>query len=370
MTRRLAVDILFTAILAITLLFGIKPKGFRLFNKAHWIADPAPGLAFRRLSVAHSTQPLGPALAQASALTLEVLISTGWHSGRSMAWIAGIEGPAGRDLWIGAWRHCLIVNGCDRAGGRSHAGACRKKSSETRRREQGASHTPHRDTSRLTVTLSPRNTRIYIDGRLEREFAGRVVAPRDMAKLGRLVLGSAPDGASPWIGAIHELAVFDTIAEPDRDGGRRRPAPVVRYTFESKRRTVASQGAAAIDLHLPAIHLAIRPRFFNPPWRDFEFRKGYAVDMIVNLFGFIPFGLVAFFWLRIRHGMARSRALLSAALGGFAFSFGIELTQALMPTRSSQLIDLALNSGGALLGAAWGALRKHTKAWSYILTNK
>ncbi len=354
MIKRRSIDILFAAIVAVTLLFGIKPKGFRLYNKAVWTTTPSPGLAFRRPSVAHTRKPLGPALAHASAITFEILYTSGWRSSRYTAWIAGIEGLRGSDLWIGAWRHCLMVNGQTPGGNDAHAGACRKKSSITDTKPPVHARA---EPVRLTATMSGKGTWIYLDGRLKGAYPGRVLMPESPGSLGRLVVGSAPEGSSSWIGTIHELAIYDTILLPGAGAAYariRRPEPIVRYRFDSGRERISSAGAAPIDLHIPRIHTAVRPRLFNPPWRDFKLKRGYAADMIINLFGFIPFGLAAFAWFRVRFGFSAAHALLLASLGGFAFSFAIELTQAFMPTRSSQLIDLILNAVGAALGAVSG----------------
>jgi VanZ family protein len=73
-------------------------------------------------------------------------------------------------------------------------------------------------------------------------------------------------------------------------------------------------------------------------------------DVGSNLVGYLPLGLLVGLAM-----LARGRSRLPAACGGLAagaaLSYGLEVTQHLLPQRVPSLMDWVLNSSGALLGA-------------------
>lgn len=94
-----------------------------------------------------------------------------------------------------------------------------------------------------------------------------------------------------------------------------------------------------------------------PRWR-------IPFDLWANLLGYIPLGLlITLAWRRRSLGLAMG-LLLPALL-----SYGAEVAQHFLPNRHPSLVDLALNSAGAALGAMAGvALRSlgwvtHWRAW-------
>ena len=76
-------------------------------------------------------------------------------------------------------------------------------------------------------------------------------------------------------------------------------------------------------------------------------------DFVANILLFVPFGF-AVAWISERR-FRWLAALLIACLGSFVFSFGIEFTQAYMPTRTSSWYDVAANTMGGPIG--WFAFR-------------
>lgn len=78
-------------------------------------------------------------------------------------------------------------------------------------------------------------------------------------------------------------------------------------------------------------------------------------DLTVNIIGFIPLGFLATVvaeersWFRTRVGRITWPALACALV-----SLGIELTQFFLRGRSSSLVDVVTNAGGALLGVVYG----------------
>ena len=84
--------------------------------------------------------------------------------------------------------------------------------------------------------------------------------------------------------------------------------------------------------------------------------SGYVsrADMVTNLLVYMPFGLLLGFWLRKQ--FSRGLTLISCALAGFSLSLGLEFAQLFLPNRHPSLIDLGLNTLGALAGGALLAL--------------
>jgi VanZ family protein len=80
-------------------------------------------------------------------------------------------------------------------------------------------------------------------------------------------------------------------------------------------------------------------------------------DVAANLLGYLPLGLLGL--LVGLSLLSRGRGKLVAAAGGFlagaGLSYGLEVTQHLLPQRVPSLMDWVLNSGGALLGGLLAA---------------
>ncbi len=98
------------------------------------------------------------------------------------------------------------------------------------------------------------------------------------------------------------------------------------------------------------------PRYFIP------------FDIIGNLLAYAPLGALVALGL-LRQGRTLLAALVSAVVLGASLSYGMELTQQLLPPRVPSLLDWALNAAGATLGAlvAWlakalGLLRRWQSA--------
>jgi hypothetical protein len=92
--------------------------------------------------------------------------------------------------------------------------------------------------------------------------------------------------------------------------------------------------------------LAPWPRYFS------------VEDLILNVLGYIPFGLALAVSLPARW-RARPRVAITALLAA-ALSFTLETTQGFLPSRIASNIDIGSNFIGALLGALLGAHCKDT----------
>ena len=92
-------------------------------------------------------------------------------------------------------------------------------------------------------------------------------------------------------------------------------------------------------------------QFLVLPWP----RYWTAFDLVANLVGYMPLGLLIF-GACVRRGQAPGRGLLVAVLVGTLLSFAMESLQNYLPRRVPSNIDLALNGVGSAAGAALGWL--------------
>jgi VanZ family protein len=74
-----------------------------------------------------------------------------------------------------------------------------------------------------------------------------------------------------------------------------------------------------------------------------------AFDIALNIFAYMPLGMLA--CLYFRQANDRARAILKATALGAALSFTMEALQLFIPYRVATMYDLAANTAGTLLGA-------------------
>ncbi len=91
--------------------------------------------------------------------------------------------------------------------------------------------------------------------------------------------------------------------------------------------------------------------FLTLPWP----RYWTAFDLLANLLGYVPLGLLLFA-AQIRLGRSASGAFAFAMLMSAGLSFSLELTQNVLPSRVASNVDIAINTAGALVGAVTGLL--------------
>ncbi len=99
---------------------------------------------------------------------------------------------------------------------------------------------------------------------------------------------------------------------------------------------------------VPKQLVPLKAKMLTPPWDDFRMEWRYALDMIVNLLGFIPLGISLSLLLSCVFSFRRYRYLVCILC--FLTSLLIETSQAYLITRTSQMSDLILNSWGGVLG--------------------
>ena len=86
------------------------------------------------------------------------------------------------------------------------------------------------------------------------------------------------------------------------------------------------------------------------PWRGVRLNSSFVQDVFLNIAGFIPLGFLLNAMFAGLEGTVRKHGALMTIMVCFALSLSIEIAQAWMPSRSSQTLDLMMNTLGAFLG--------------------
>jgi VanZ family protein len=342
--------------LVLTLLyFGLSPFDLRRPNLVRWGSD-TPALVFDGNGIAFTSRELRISPSAEGALSIEAwLLPTGEESTRKSTILALDDGTSLPLEITTVSRSVTLRYPLEEHGAlRSYA----------------ISLSPALDRGRegyVAVTSGPGGTRMYLDG----------VAPNPLRSphalidgargfRGRLVIGSSPRGLYGWKGEFRGLAVYErTLGEAEitehaqrvREAGPRaligEPGLRALYAFdEGSGREVRNLVAEDPSLEVPEWLWALRwDVLAGLPSRAALRSERFQQDILLNLFGFVPLGgLLASIWRR-RLGRATWLRFAAACSAGALLSLGIELGQAMLPSRYSSVLDLLLNVVGTAVGA-------------------
>lgn len=318
-------------------------------NGAHWLRG-GTGIEFDRAGVVLSKLPLNFERDVASeSCTVELLLRPA--SVDAAYTILGFYVPdSPRQFLVRQWTDGLLV---------SHGFV--DKPDKFRSAKFDVDHAFHPGRLLLvTITSGPNGTAVYLDGRESQVFPRFRVSQRDLA--GQIVLGTAPADYQPWLGEVHGLAIYSkelTSADAyrhyldwtgagahafDADGA------VARYTFtEAAGREVRNDVGGGPDLQIPGSFSVPHKVLLRSPVKEFNKNWGYVNDVVLNIAGFLPLGLIVCSYLACTK--TRPAAILYSIFVGGTLSFVIEVLQAYIPRRVSGITDIITNTLGAALGA-------------------
>lgn len=204
------------------------------------------------------------------------------------------------------------------------------------------------------MTSGPGSTRFFVDGELVRESEKLTGLNRVLREGVYLVVANGPTGTNPWKGVIQSISLYDSevVSFEATDS---ESSPVVHYSLTQKNGSVPDLAGSENPLLVPESFRGLKKEFLIPV-RALSWSRSLALDMVVNLLGFIPFGVFAFLFFRQFGGSFR--AILLGIVSGIAVSLTIEYLQMYLPGRTSQMTDLILNSGGTVIGVigVWGVI--------------
>jgi len=217
----------------------------------------------------------------------------------------------------------------------------------------------------VTVTLDARHIDVYLDGRLARSFP---VSTRPDNLSGKVLVGHSLKGTGHWSGSVARLAILEGPFDAAEISRRYEQWTSTRHLSND-----VNHRGAAYEFVTPAVDFVknigetgpdlIIPETFRLSkynvleWPD-HFNRSVAIDGVVNIAGFIPFGLCTCLCLRFWTGWSISRCVATTILLGASVSLAIELLQVMLPTRDSSLADLVTNILGAAIGAGTTVIDK------------
>jgi len=180
-----------------------------------------------------------------------------------------------------------------------------------------------------------------------------------------LTLGNSVHGNGFWKGDIYGVALYGGELDPETIAGRFRDwsqdralsfsgdsRPLMAFSFNEGKGTETKDAAGGVQkLGIPSRFVVPEKQYLSLRWGDFKADRSFLFDIIINFLGFIPLGFVICALFSQFGGILQKRAVLFSVLFCFLTSLGIEVSQAWIPSRSSQAMDLALNTTGAFIGA-------------------
>ena len=330
---------------AYILFFGFRTREWDNENRARW-SSSGSGIEFRGKSMVYNKEPLFPGPLPHwlfdDEIRIELAFSLEVQETPSFDFIVQFYDPASRErLLIGQWnRSIVIMNGDDYSN---------------RRREPKIYMPiePGAEVRHLEIISDTTGTRAFLDGELLRENPGLHLQMPGNPENIRLTLGCGENANNSWHGRIYGLHLYNDTGP---DG-----TPFLSYNFSEGSGTIIHEETGkGGDLFIPSRLVILRREFLRPPTVDDLHRIGTLVDIILNLLGFIPLGLFLFLAsglkIRLKTGLNTNTRTLITLTIVFLLSLSIELYQAWIPTRSSSLLDLVLNTAGGIIGI--GAVKK------------
>jgi len=337
------------AILIVTVYFGTKPFNFISRNDLEF-ASKTNGLSFNQSSIegessqraiAYTLDSLSLAENQPISILLELTPTRKPDGLGTLIQLhdAGTQPP----LIVAQWQSHLTVRS---------------------RRSASSSNRPYREiglrdclengeTVSLLISSSETDAFIYVNGVLAERTPGFTLIDPDASNTAQIVLGSSASGEQYWIGEMNRLAIFDQQVNPQeiRSGSI---YPLIEYSFQnSKDTTIPNLRSEAFALQTPFRFKPIQLKRFAPLSDWDPNRSGQYQDTILNLFGFIPIGLVFFLFIG-RELNNRTLQFIGVVLACFILSFAIEYAQIYLPSRSPSHLDLLGNSLGGCIAAIIG----------------
>jgi len=212
----------------------------------------------------------------------------------------------------------------------------------------------------LTITSSKKGTAVYADGLLVQTSGDFKVSEKDFS--GNLVAGTSPLDFDPWSGDLLGLAIYGRelnnaeirkhFEDWEREGKvtlLESETPIAIYAFdEGTGALIHNQVASEPDLRIPNYFLIPAKPMLRLPWDEFSADWYYVEDFLRNIAGFIPLGMIFYFYFSWGRQSPHA-ALVTIALGATT-SLIIEIVQAFIPQRYSGTTDIITNTLGTALG--------------------
>jgi len=347
-------------VLICILFFGLRPRDYNFSNNVAWL-DGHSGLRFGKYGIAY-TQPFDESLlrkvttANGFSITLDIKPQADHTNGFGLI-LCIHDGDDGQQLIVGQWRSYIVaMNDDDYAHKRRVPRIVYNLSDQNSKRTV------------LTITTAKPGTRMYANGRPVKENRNlRLHVPAGDAV--RLIVGNSVYGKHAWQGVLHGLVLhdhcllqtnaslqFENLSKTKMLTSGEKSDALLFYRFDNgdAGSVVQDLGSSGMDLHIPKTAAYMSRTWLSSSFRNAELDRGFFMDTAINLVGFVPLGCLAMMILKTTFSRSTAQALLISVLAGFLLSLGIETIQAWLPSRSSSLLDLIMNTFGTFGGAMIG----------------
>ena len=217
----------------------------------------------------------------------------------------------------------------------------------------------------IALTMTQKGTSVYIDGIPKSFFPKYLITPdNNKFKNSRIMIGNNPSIKYPLHGEIYGLAIYNCAfsatdisihfmrwKKNDFKYLSNESGIIELYPMNEKSGSIIGNIITKNNnMYIPKNLFAIKKTFLGMTWHHFWRNKNFYKDLIINILGFIPFG---FFLLALFVSYYKRNSInffIITILIGTSLSLFIELIQAYMPARSSDIIDLISNTFGTILG--------------------
>ncbi|MGA1871752.1 MAG: VanZ family protein [bacterium] len=356
------------------LILGLHPKDFSNANNTRWILQPN-GISFGKYGMAY-TDPsieLFPSdisnNSKNAGFSIEMALKSAHCHDTDFSIILSLHnGDDKTQFIIGQWREWIIVmNGDDYA--------------HKRKTKRISVNTASLCSKILFITLisDKDSTKFYMEGQLMSEKKSFSLKMPDGTRKARLIIGNSIYGRQSWRGDIYGLALYDYILTKDQIIGHytqwsdernfsfaQMENPYTLYLFEKTNSTrFIDYGYGKNHLHIPKSTKVFKCQILTSPFHYLTVNGNFIEDSILNLFGFVPLGfflMIAFMRFSNSH---KTYGLFLVVSFGFLLSLFIECSQSMIPSRSSSLLDLILNTIGTLIGVLMYRLFIFSKQYFY-----
>ncbi len=344
--------------LAGIIIAGLWPFNFFPPNRVFWLQDKN-GLLFQNPGIVFSEKPLFESQNSEwpSQLTFEIWLKPDEAPNDYLPAIIELWNPETSSLiLVGQWKSVLVI--------RSYSEYFQGSGLY---REIGLRDALLKDIPTfLTITSTQNQTFIYINGDLSQHYSNYSIIPgipRTNSGSAYLVIGNSIYGKAAWSGEIYGLRIWDrqlSSKEISTNYQTRknqdlfpsdREELIANYLFNARAGFhISSTTTGGPNLLIPIIYRPFKYSILSLIWHDMSFTRTSITDIITNILGFIPFGFFLAIFIHKRKEERCFRNYFVIILVGATLSLLIELAQVFLPTRHSQMIDVACNVFGSFLG--------------------
>jgi hypothetical protein len=227
----------------------------------------------------------------------------------------------------------------------------------------------------ITLSSGSDGTTVYVDGRVAEQIPSFKIFGDELS--GQIVLGTSPVTYRPWSGEMLGLAVYgkqlmhSDVLHHYRNWvgpseGVDLAGAIAYYSFiERTGHEIRNEITSGLNLEIPEKFLVPHKEFLASPVREFNLSLWYLADILMNIFGFIPLGVIVclyFLWTN-----STWRAIVIATIICASLSLGIEILQFYIPRRDSGITDIITNSLGGLVGAMFLKASKVRRALTGLM---